>query len=226
MTSPSWARHHEALWRRPVAVVPNGHDEAAGSRLATNGTDGTVTYVGSYYPRTQDLSAAWSGIRRLVEAGEPVPDRIHIVGEPHPEMLRQIAEQGLADRVHATGFVAHDEALSAMRSSSALLLAGPRNAVGILRGQVAGKVWEYLATGLPIVYVGDPDCDVADVLRSHDGCHLVATGDTDAAARALAAACRGRHQVRNLATTSRRAQAARLAAVLDATYTRAAPRST
>jgi hypothetical protein len=116
--------------------------------------------------------------------------------------------------VEVTGFVGHDEAMRRLAACSALVLAGPRDARGILRGQVAGKVWEYLATPRPIVYVGDLDCDVADVLRGEDACHLCAPGD-EAAALAGLERSRGILPARDASRFSRRARARELAAILD-----------
>jgi hypothetical protein len=139
---------------------------------------------------------------------------VQFIGDLHPQIAAELERLGLGALVRATGFIAHGGAIEQLRGSSALLLAGPRDATGILRGQVAGKIPEYLATGLPVIYVGDPDCDAAAMLRAHDGCHICATGDVDAVVRALVA-CRGQAIARDVDGLTRRAIAGRLAALLD-----------
>lgn len=211
MTSPSWAERHAELWDRPVQVMPNGHELDAAP--APPPDELVVSYLGSYYPETQDLSAAWAAIRRLADDGLAVR-RIRFIGTLHPALRAQLADVGLASLVEETGFVSHEHAIGHLRRSSVLLLAGPRDAGGILRGQVAGKLTEYLASGLPIVYVGDLDCDAAALLRSQPGCHVHATDDVDGIARALAQ-CPGRLHARDMDCLSRRALTGRLAKLLD-----------
>jgi glycosyltransferase involved in cell wall biosynthesis len=126
----------------------------------------------------------------------------------------QLDAHSLSGRVEVTGFVSHRDAMQLLSDSSALLVAGPRDAAGLLRGQVAGKIAEYLATGLPIVYSGDPDCDAAALLRRHAGCHLTRAGDVDAAVEALRASS-GLVYERDVTPLSRRALTGELAALLD-----------
>jgi hypothetical protein len=211
MTSPSWAARHAQLWGRPVSVIPPGFE---GVETAQPPAEFVLSYLGSYYPATQDLTAAWSAIRRLADGAGPAVDRVRFIGDLHPQIAGVLAGLDLSGLVEETGFIAHGAAIEHLRDSSALLLAGPRDAAGILRGQVAGKIPEYLATGLPVIYVGDPDCDAAAMLRAHDGCHVCATNDVDAVVRALVA-CRGETIARNVDGLTRGAIAGRLAALLD-----------
>src|SRR5205085_11486695 len=104
--------------------------------------------------------------------------------------------------------------LRALAESSALLVAGPADARGILRGQVAAKLGEYLATELPIIYIGDLACDAAEVVRRYPGCHLVATDDIAGAIEAIRLS-RGERVQRDASELSRTALTARLAATLD-----------
>jgi glycosyltransferase involved in cell wall biosynthesis len=222
MTSPSWATRHAADWGREVSVIPNGHD---GQMAPVGSPDGSITlaYLGSYYPATQRLDAVWPAIRRINARGELTVDRIRFIGDLHPALAAELRSQGLDGLVEVTGFLPHDEALRSLQTASALLVAGPRDAGGILRGQVAAKLSEYLASGLPIVYVGDPACDAADLLRRYSGTSVVATEDDAGVERALLA-CLGRRIVRDVGDLSRRALAGDLARVLDAAAQKAGDR--
>ena len=173
-------------------------------------------YLGTYYPSTQDLSAAMTAIARLAAAGGPAVDRLRFIGPLHPALRAQIDDLGIGGIVEETGFVGHADAIRLLCGSSALLLAGPADAGGILRGHVVGKIPEYLASGRPIVYVGDRDCDAARLVGAHPGCHVVATGDVDGVVRSLAACRDERGQARDTSALSRRALTGRLAGVLDA----------
>ncbi|HUR85623.1 MAG TPA: glycosyltransferase [Solirubrobacteraceae bacterium] len=208
MTSPSWAAHHARIWGRAVDVVPNGHDDGA-VRAADRPPGLVAGYLGTYYPVTQaPLAAAWAALAR-----EPGLAEVRVIGELHPAMRAELDEHGLMARVRVTGFLPQSDALAQLASCSLALLAGPADADGILAGQVAGKIWEYLATDLPVLYVGPTECDAARLLREQDGAHVVATGDAAGAAAAVRATAGGRHP-RDTARFSRRARAAQLAGVL------------
>jgi len=215
MPSPSWAPLPAAKWGRPVRVITNGHDLDS-TCVARPGPQEkfVVGYLGSFYPDRQDLNAAFEAIRQLNDSGARRVDGLRVIGEVHPIMLAELKRRGLASLLDVTGFVPQDQAMAALRSCSALLFAGPRDAREILRGEIAGKVFEYLASGLPIVYVGVSDCDAADLLRHHAGCHILDTADPAGVARALMCA-RGRHYARDVADLGRAALTRQLAALFD-----------
>jgi hypothetical protein len=94
------------------------------------------------------------------------------------------------------------------------LLAGPGDATGIFAGHVPGKVWEYLATNLPILCVGAPESDAAQLLNEQPGTYVINAGDEAAAMGALQAAQLSR-PVRDADAYGRRTRASALAGVLD-----------
>jgi glycosyltransferase involved in cell wall biosynthesis len=220
MTSPSWATRFSEEWGRPVSVITNGQDGVPPAPPASASDEFAVAYLGSYYPALQDLGGVWAAIRHLTEAGVSAPDRVRFIGEPDPAAWSELRAQGLEALVEVTGFLPHDEAMARLSSASVLLLAGPRDAAGTGRGIIPGKVFEYLATGLPILYVGATECDVADLLREFDGCHICAPNDVQGIAAALRES-RGRRHTRDLARFTRRALTGELARLLDATQPRA-----
>jgi glycosyltransferase involved in cell wall biosynthesis len=182
MTSPSWAKLHASTWDCDVEVIPNGHDGNAPKASSIDGL--TLAYLGSYYPETQSLEAVLDAVAEMnTDGGERF--RLRFIGQPHPALERDLAERGLSDAVEVTGFVGHDEALALLARSSVLLVAGPRDGRGLLRGQVAAKLLEYLATDRPVLYVGDLDCDAATMLRGFPGTELVPVGDSAGVIAAL-----------------------------------------
>ncbi|HWW95926.1 MAG TPA: glycosyltransferase [Vicinamibacteria bacterium] len=212
--SPEWAELFSAKGAREVAVITNGFDPADFGSPSPR-PQFTITHVGSFYPEKQDLSAAWAALALLRESGQAPGLRLRFVGEIDPRLRAQIADHGLDDVLEVTGFLPYRAVLEEMGRSSALLLAGGRDDRPSLKGMIPAKVFEYLATGLPIIYVGDLRTDVAGLLRSHVGCHLVAPGDTEEARQALLQAVAERLVSRELADFTRRELTARLARTLE-----------
>jgi glycosyltransferase involved in cell wall biosynthesis len=215
MTSPSWAKKHASAWDCDVEVIPNGHDGAVPKASSIDAL--TLTYLGTYYPETQSLGAVLDAVAGLRQAGAE-RFRLRFIGQLHPALERAAAERGLSDAVEVTGFVNHEAAQALIARSSVLLVAGPRDARGLLRGQVAAKLPEYLATDRPILYVGDLECDAATMLERFPGTELVSADDADGVVGALRRLGDAGHP-RDADSLSRVSLAGRLAELLERSCT-------
>lgn len=212
MTSPSWARTHAARWDRPVSVITNGYDEVL--RANPPMLEFELTYLGSLQPQWQNLRGLWQAIRNLTDAARPAVDRVCFIGQPQAEIREELAEFGLSPRVEITGLLPHGEALDRLRNAGALLLVGPSDARSELRGWIPAKTFEYLASDLPVIFVGDRSCDVARLVEQHPGCYVVDSSDVEGLTAALVD-CRGKRFARDVSDFGPRELTANLAAVLD-----------
>jgi glycosyltransferase involved in cell wall biosynthesis len=212
--SADWADLFRRKGGRRVEVVTNGVDPAdipAGSPTPAP----VLAYVGTFYPEQQSLAVLWPAVATLRAQQEFCELRLRFIGLMNARLRVELEAHGLGAAVETTGFLHYAAGLAAMASSAVLLLAGPRDASPALRGQIPAKTFEYLATGRPIVYVGALDADVAQLLREHPGCFLVAPGDAPGAERALRAALSGGTYARDVTAFTRRSLAGRVAALLD-----------
>jgi hypothetical protein len=208
--SPSWGRLFGQRWGRPVDVVPNGHELDLDQLAARSAPDELVVgYLGTYYPATQDLTGVWAALATLESSA-----RVRVIGAANRVLGQQLDAVGLGDRLDVSGFVGQGRVLEELGRCSVLVLAGPTDADPVSRGVVAGKVWEYLATGLPILYVGDETCDIAALLAEQPGCALHASQDVEGIAESLRA-LRGQTYARNTDNISRRARSGQLAGILE-----------
>ncbi|MCH6231348.1 glycosyltransferase [Microbacterium sp. CFH 31415] len=171
-------------------VVSNGYDSAPDDHPGSTEGDGLVFgYLGT-------ISSAVP-IDRLVEGWKVARSRsplvaasrielwghLNHVGTPNEAVSRQMAgfaENGIAYR----GPVPKQDVGHVYSRFDALLLV-----LGTGRYVTSGKVFEYAATGLPIVSVHDPGNAASDVLRDAPAWYPVASIDSpDAIADALIAA--------------------------------------
>jgi glycosyltransferase involved in cell wall biosynthesis len=212
--SPDWADLFRRKGAREVAVITNGYDpiDLLPSRPAG---DFVLTHMGSLYPDRQDFSCVWVALASLRASGALPSVRLRFVGDLAPAVRRDIAAHGLEDVLEVTGFLPYREALTRMSASSALLVGGARDDRDSLRGWIPAKVFEYLGTGLPVVYVGHAATDLAALLASQPRCYRVPPGDEEAARRVLRAASTDAPQERALAAFTRRELASHLAQVLS-----------
>ena len=165
-------------------LVTNGFDEAdfrgAVERPARDRP--LLLYCGRFFgvaDRSPDLLLR--ALRMVVNTGYEI--QFEILGDGSPALHRAIRRFGLTDFARARGPVPHSDALRAMRTADILVVSQPpgRNEVTAS----AGKTYEYLRCGLPILAVVPPG-DNADLIRRYAPVHqLVTTREPAAVAEAI-----------------------------------------
>jgi glycosyltransferase involved in cell wall biosynthesis len=212
MTSPTWAREHGRRWGRRVSAILAGTVPVPSADPPPHPV---ITHLGSFYPEMQDLSTAWTALRRLIDRGELPSVRIRFIGVLPAALREELDRHGLLDRTEVTGYVSHDAALRLLAGSSALIGAGPSDGRDALRGWIPAKLLEYLSTDLPILYLSHTPNDGAGLLGEFPGCHVVEPGDSDGFAAALMTSA-GERVAREVENLSWRSRAGQLAGILDA----------
>jgi len=96
-----------------------------------------------------------------------------------------LSDSWLAARIHFAGYVPHREVFRFYELADALILilTDTKNA----QGNIPGKLFEYLATGIPVLALGDPKGDSAAILEnSGSGC-VIAHSDAEGIKKRLRA---------------------------------------
>jgi glycosyltransferase involved in cell wall biosynthesis len=198
-----------------VEATPIGHGSDATFNGAAPRPDPPVlAHVGSYYPGRQNLETLWAALAEMRRRGIEVP-RLRWVGAFPDEARAELERHGLMESLDLTGFVAQPDALSLMASATGLLACDFEDTLPLSLGTTPAKLFEYLASGVPIIYVGHPDGEAARLLADHPGCHLVPFGDVEAAITAVGAAVAEGVQKRDVSGLSRRARTQELARLFD-----------
>jgi hypothetical protein len=88
--------------------------------------------------------------------------KINLIGQVDQSVISDLETYGLKDNVQLIPHIPHDQVLQWQQSSQVLLLLvnNTPNAKGIL----TGKLFEYLASGRPILCIGPKDGDAAHVI--------------------------------------------------------------
>jgi glycosyltransferase involved in cell wall biosynthesis len=141
-----------------IVVIPNGFDEedfpsdhnVASSDLLAPGYI-HLTHFGTVYPNCS--GAFFQALEEIVTDCPEMKERIrvNIIGYPDEVVRRHAADKTLADIVHVYGFMPHRQAIRAMYSSDCLLLFYANS--DFSRLAVAGKTYEYLRVGRPILAI-------------------------------------------------------------------------
>ena len=143
--------------REKLAVVNNGFEERDFC-----GGDGKPSdllapgyfhfcHFGTVYPGFS--GRFFDGLKELLQESPDLKDRVrvNVIGFPDEAVRQYAAQSDLEQVVQLHGFVDHPRALAAMKSADCLLLfLGNRE---VARLAIAGKTYEYLRAGTPILAV-------------------------------------------------------------------------
>jgi len=145
-------------------VIPNGYDEKDFLTIdSTEKTDSKIiSYVGNLgqqYPVDGFLDA-FSKVLKQDPAW-----KLQFVGNCYSGVHRLVEQKQLSDSVQFIPYVSHAEAIKYMINASVLLLIIPD--IDSNKGILTGKLFEYLATGNPILLIGPNDGDAATILNEN-----------------------------------------------------------
>jgi len=168
--SPGFASRLSHRTCAPVEVIYNGYDEslmAGVSRDPAFPDDGRVrlVYAGSHYPQGQDASLVMRALSRLKHASPDVAVNLllEVAGPQETEWQQSAERHGVTSMVNVRGMVRREEAIRMQRDADALLLLDWKDPRA---GWIAAKVFEYLASGPPIIACGgSPTSALGDLLR-------------------------------------------------------------
>ncbi len=93
--------------------------------------------------------------------------KIRLAGKTDSAVLDSIAAAGLGEHLTNLGYVSHKDAVREQLNATVLLL--PLRKEPEYKAVLPGKVFEYLASGRPILGIGEPEGTMAAVLKSSNG---------------------------------------------------------
>lgn len=170
--------------------VPNAWDPTLDDAVAEAGpvpldeTAFNLVHTGQLSgPRGRDPRPLFAAMRRLRDAGHPGIERLRLVlvGGLDPDEEASLNELDVRDLVHVAGQQPHLTAVATQRAADALvLLTSPGH-----RSQATGKLYEYLASGRPILELGVEN-EAARIIAETGTGEAVPPRDVDAITDALA----------------------------------------
>lgn len=178
--TPFYVRRFEALSQRKVVLLSNGYDEDDFKSLNIQPTEKfIIRHVGIINEKC-DPRPFMTAIKRLIAADRDFASKLHIdfVGEVHGQFKDFVlASPELFSVATFTPSVPHKELISLYGKSSLLLLilTGYKDA----EGYMPGKLFEYLATGLPILGIGPSHGDAASLLNQTEAGEMIDSAEEE-----------------------------------------------
>lgn len=171
--SPLVQQEFQEMTSNRVELITNGFDaddfvDICGEVLPSadehsSPTTFNITHTGLFAEDGNPL-ALWDTIADKCAEDEAFAKalRIRLVGKVDAAIIAALAERGLADHVDALGYRSHDEAVAEQRAAGLLIL--PLRQEPEYRNVLPGKIFEYLASGRPVLGIGQEDGAAATVL--------------------------------------------------------------
>lgn len=176
--TPFYARQFSALADRHVHLITNGFDEEDFADLQhTPSARFVIRHVGIVNERCNPrpfMAALGRVAERNAEFGRQV--RMEFIGEVHPRFREEVGQDVFLREI--TGFIPNlpfKDLIPRYSDASLLLLVlhGYKDA----EGYMPGKLFEYLATGIPVIGIGPRDGDAAALLKESGAGKMIAAED-------------------------------------------------
>ena len=143
--------------------VTNGFDGFENALNTKKNTKFTLSYIG-VLEQLRNPEILWSTLNQIIQENEAFKSdfELKFVGRVDDKILKEIENSNLKDSLNNVGYLSHLEANAEMQSSDVLLMTNfPHESS---KGIIPGKIFEYLATGKPILSFGPKESDVKKIL--------------------------------------------------------------
>ncbi len=124
----------------------------------------TILYIGALnQARNQDFF--WKTVKEMIEENQAFAHDLHIelIGKTDISVHTSVEKYQLGSFVTITDYVSHNEIARKQKSAAILLLL--INRTPHARGIVTGKIFEYIASGRPVLAIGPTDGEAAMILK-------------------------------------------------------------
>jgi glycosyltransferase involved in cell wall biosynthesis len=163
--TPFYVRRFEALSGRRVKLLTNGFDEDDFKGIQFSRPEKfTIRHIGIIYEMANPQPFV-EPVSNLINSNKEFRDNavIEFIGEVNETYKVAIEQSPMSVITKFKKPVPHSELMDIYGNTSLLLLniEGYHHAEGLL----PGKIFEYIATGLPILAIGPPEGDASNVLK-------------------------------------------------------------
>lgn len=155
-----------------ISIHSMGYDDALFEERPVPPAD---TFVISYTGTMADTYEPESFFEAILLLKKELPNfkyKVSFVGLISDGIQKKIQEMGLSDLVEFKGYLSHSAAVECLKRSCMLLLVSPNTPQAKMI--IPGKIYEYLATGLPIFNLATADTETARIIED---CEAGATFD-------------------------------------------------
>ena len=185
IASPTWKKDLESIGARNVEVLYYGYDERDFEGIEPSEPDAFVVFHGGLLGADRNPRAFFQALSELRDQRFDRPVQIRLAGQVDQTVIEAAEEVGLGDSLVLLGYITRRQVLQELASASLLIM--PINQASNAAGRIPGKLFELMRAGKPILAFGDPDGDVARLLKETGTGALYRYEDLDGIRTALQA---------------------------------------
>lgn len=171
--SPNWAKRFEALGAPKAEVVYNGFDESDIDQTGASFVSDkfTLTYLGVLF-KVRNPECLWQALGELITEDTHFASKVQVklIGQVDKEVMQALSQNGLKNHVVLSPYIPHDQVATVLHQSTVLLLPLMPDTETDTLGLIPAKLFEYMASGRPILCIGPQEGDTAKILdETHAG---------------------------------------------------------
>ena len=158
------AAEFRTMTKTPVHCITNGFDESDFRQIIEPDGFFNITHTG-LFASDGNPGTLWKVLEDKCAEDKEFKDmlRIRLVGKTDKEVTESIMANGLAENLRNLGYQTHLVATREQMGASMLLL--PQRREPEFKAVLTGKLFEYLASGHPILGIGMTEGAMAEVLE-------------------------------------------------------------
>lgn len=163
--SPLVQEEFQSMTGTPVELITNGYDEDDFRQEVHPDGFFNLTHTG-LFAADGNPEVIWKALSDKCASDPQFASslRIRLAGKTDKAITDSIAAAGLAGNLHDAGYVSHSGAVWEQKNASMLIL--PLRKEPEYRATLPGKLFEYLASGRPVMGIGQTDGAMARILNA------------------------------------------------------------
>ncbi len=155
----------EEVRGKEVNVITNGYDSDDFNVIDKKKSDYfRIVHVGSINA-DRNHQIFWQGLKEICDDNTAFRKslKIKFIGKLDYSVIESVGKYELSDKFEQIEYVTHNKVQAFLFDSDILYL--PLNNTPNAKGILSGKLFEYLATGKPILGIGHPKGDAAEIME-------------------------------------------------------------
>ncbi|MEG0795099.1 MAG: glycosyltransferase family 4 protein [Odoribacter sp.] len=146
-----------SISKNKIKIIPNGYDESDFLNEIEKENIFTVTYTGTI-AASYTMDAFLMAVKQL---SAEIPLKIKFIGKISPAIAEKIKDS-IPNNIELIDSVPHQKSVEYLKKASVLLLIIP-NITGN-KGNLTGKLFEYIGSRVPILCIGPTQGDAATII--------------------------------------------------------------